>query len=206
MKLLSGSLLVTLVSTTAWAAAPTAPAPAPAPAAAQAAPGVSAERIDLARRYVALGNSDDFMQGMRAVMMRSANRVENADDKAQAEKFFERVFVLAGPKIQARMPAVLEAQAQAYAREFSAAELKDMIAFVGTPTGRHYLARGAAVESDPAILDAQMGVWEDLTPIMEQVGNDMAKDACAKKAAARVAMGDKKATCPLAKAAETRAG
>jgi len=38
-----------------------------------------------------------------------------------------------------------------------------------------------------------MRVWEDLGPIMEQVG----KEFCAKKAAARVAAGDKKATCPL---------
>jgi hypothetical protein len=99
-----------------------------------------------------------------------------------------------------------EASAQAYAREFSAAELKDMIAFAETPTGKHYLARGAAVETDPGILKAQMEIMEGLGPIMEQVGTDMAKEACAKKAAARVAAGDKKATCPLAKAAETRAG
>jgi len=34
----------------------------------------------------------------------------------------------------------------------------------------------------------------------------MAKEACAKKTAARVAAGDKKATCPLAKATATAQG
>ena len=198
MKLISGSLLVALVSSAAWAAAPQPAAPQPAEVAqakADAAP--SGERLDLARRYVALGDANDYMDEMRAVMMRSANSVSSPEDKAAAEKFFDRVFVLAGPKIKARMPSIMEATAQAYAREFSAEELKDMIAFAETPTGKHYLARGAEVETDPAILDAHMKVWEDLAPIMEEVGKDISKEACAKKAAARVAAGDKKATCPL---------
>jgi hypothetical protein len=208
MKLVSGSLLVALASTAAIAAAPNPSAPAAAPApTAQAATAASAERLELARRYVALGNSDDLMQEMRAIMMRSASaEAESPDDQAAANRFFDQVFVLAAPKIRERMPTVLEASAQAYAREFSAAELRDMIAFAETPTGKHYLARGAAVETDPAILDAHMGIWQDLAPIMQQVGTDMAKEACAKKAAARVAAGDKKATCPLAKAAETQQG
>ena len=207
MKFVSGSLLITLASTAAIAAAPQQPiSPAPAAAAQTASVEPSAERLELARRYVALGNSDDFMQEMRAVMMHSASASASAEDQATVERFFDRVFVLAAPKIRERMPMLTEASAQAYAREFSAAELKDMIAFAETPTGKHYLARGAAVETDPGILKAQMEIMEGLGPIMEQVGTDMAKEACAKKAAARVAAGDKKATCPLAKAAETRTG
>ena len=204
MKLISGSLLIALVSSAAWAAAPQPAPPAPAEIAqAEADAAPSAERLDLARRYIALGDSNDFMEEMRAVMMRSASaNAENPEDQTAAERFFERVFVLAKPKIREHMPAIMEASAQSYAREFSADELREMIAFAQTPTGKHYLARAAEVETDPAILDAQMRVWEDLGPIMEQVG----KEFCAKKAAARVAAGDKKATCPLAKAAETRAG
>jgi hypothetical protein len=144
---------------------------------------------------------------MRAVLMHAASSQSvDEEEQASANRFFDRVFLLAQPKIREHMPAVLEASAQAYAREFSAAELRDMIAFAQTPTGKHYLARGAAVETDRGILDAQMGIWEDLAPIMQQVGTDMAKEACAKKAAARVAAGDKKAVCPLAKAAETAQG
>jgi len=197
MKLISGSLLVALVSSAAWAAAPQPAARAPEEIAQAEASTPASERLDLARRYVALGDANDYMDEMRAVMMRSANSVASPEDKAAAEKFFDRVFVLAGPKIKARMPSIMEATAQAYAREFSADELKDMIAFAETPTGKHFLARGAEVETDAAILDAHMKVWEDLAPIMEEVGKDISKEACAKKAAARVAAGDKKATCPL---------
>ena len=82
------------------------------------------------------------------------------------------------------------------------AELGDLIAFAQTPTGRHYLARADVVESDPAIMDASMAIMEALGPALQ----DMAKEACAKHTAERIAAGDKKATCPLAKAAETAAG
>jgi hypothetical protein len=203
MKLVSGSLLVALVSSAAWAAAPDPVAPASSPAA-QVAP---ADRLELARRYVALGDSNDLTKEMRAVMMRSTSaNAEDPEDKAAAEEFVARVFTLAAPKIQARMPVIMEAAAQAYAREFSADELREMIAFAETPTGKHYLARGADVETDPAVLDAHRQIWDDLGPILQQVGQQMQKEACAKKAAARVAAGDKKATCPFAKAAETKSG
>ena len=143
MKFVSGSLLITLASTAAIAAAPQQPiSPAPAAAAQTASVEPSAERLELARRYVALGNSDDFMQEMRAVMMHSASASASAEDQATVERFFDRVFVLAAPQIRERMPMLTEASAQAYAREFSAAELKDMIAFAETSdaeSARHEL-------------------------------------------------------------------
>jgi hypothetical protein len=43
------------------------------------------------------------------------------------------------------------------------------------------------------VLEAQQGITEAMMPVLEE----MRKEACAKRAAARVAAGDKKATCPL---------
>ena len=188
MKLAFTSLLVALAASAVVTAAPQ-----PAAQPATAAPP-SAERVELARRYVALENPGDFIEVMRAAAVHSASaNAEGPEDQAGVERFMNRVFVLAEPKLRARIPAIAEASAQAYAREFSADELKEMIAFAQSPTGRHYLTRSAAVETDPAILDAQHGMFEDLGPYMEQVGKEM----CAEKARQRIAMGDTKAKCPL---------
>lgn len=185
MKLAFTSLLIALAAPAVSAAAPE---PQPAPAAAP-----SAERLDLARRYVALEDPGDFIEVMRAAALHSASaHAEDPDDQAGVERFMNRVFALAEPRLRARIPAIAEASAQAYAREFSADELREMIAFAQSPTGRHYMARSAAVETDPAILDAQHGMFEDLAPYIEQVGKE-----CAEKARQRIAMGDTNAKCPL---------
>jgi len=211
MKLVSGSLLVTLVSTTAWAAAPTA-SPAPAPVAAQSAPAdavPSPERLALARQFVGANlNEDQFFDIMQAGALDSAGRLaaSSNDGKDVSPEMIEagvsKLMTKVRPAVHAQMPRLLDAYAAAYAREFSADELQAMIAFSQTPAGRHYLARADVVESDPAIMDASMAIMEALGPALQ----DMAKEACAKHTAERIAAGDKKATCPLAKAAETAAG
>ena len=121
---------------------------------------------------------------------------------ATAQHRIERYLTLAEPKIRAAMPALLEANAQAYAREFSAEELRDLIVFAQTPAGKHYIERYDLLLMAPEVIDAQRKLSEDLQPVME----NLSKEMCAEKAAQRVAMGDAKAKCPLAAAAETQAG
>jgi hypothetical protein len=197
MKVAFTSLLIALAASTVSTAAPQ---PAQQPTAAVAP---SADRLELARRFMAMSNSNDSLKMMRKTLARmAAANAESPEDKAAAERFMDRVFVLAEPKLSEHMTAILEATAQAYAREFSADELQQMIAFAQSPTGKHYLSRGPDVETDPAILDAQIQIWTELGPFMEQVGKEM----CAEKAAKRTAAGDKNAKCPLSKASETKRG
>ena len=106
------------------------------------------------------------------------------------------------PKVREKMPRLVESYAQAYAREFSAEELQHMIDFADSPTGRHYLNGYAKLESDEQVVDAMSDLMEGLTPALEDIQREM----CAEKAAQRVAMGDTKAQCPLAAAADTAAG
>ena len=47
-----------------------------------------------------------------------------------------------------------------------------------------------------------MDMMEAIAPVMEQYR----REKCAEHTAQRIAAGDKKATCPLSKAAETREG
>lgn len=197
MKLASTSLLIALAVSTVSAAAPQ---PARQPAVTEAP---SADRLELARRFMAMSDSDDSLKVMRKTLVRMASaNAEDPEDKAAAERFMERVLVLAEPKLREHTAAIREATAQAYAREFSVDELQQMIAFAQSPTGKHYLSRGADVETDPAILDAQIQIWTELGPFMEQVGKEM----CAEKAADRIAAGDKNAKCPLSEADETKTG
>ena len=203
MKLISGSLFVVLASSAAWAAAPQAAAPAPA-AAVQPAP---ADRLVLARKFVGLALPPErYMELMRAGAASGLTEklAGLKDEQAQAEgqADLDLFFTRLEPVIHAEFPVVTEAYTNAYAREYSADELTQLIAFAQSPAGQHYLARHDLVELDPAVVEVQMKVFGAMGPILEQ----MQREKCAAKAAARVAAGDKKATCPLAKAAETRAG
>jgi len=214
MKLVSGSLLVTLVSTTAFAAAPQeAGAPAPAAvdriAASRAAHTITPERLDLARQFVnATMSGDEYTDTIRASALQAASEavVNNADasdtpaDKVMAD--VQKVVDRLEPPMRAQLPKLLDAYAQAYAREFSADELRSMVAFAQSPAGRHYTRSQGFLMGDRAIVQAQMDMMESMEPVLQ----DLRKQACQRHTQERIAMGDTKATCPLAKAAETQQG
>ena len=191
MKLVMSSLLVAVASSALVAAVPAQADPAPAKVEA-----VSPERLELARRFMAVTDTTDILDSYREMMIQSAAAFgEDLDDagKAKAQHRIDRYLALAGPTIRAGEPALVDAYVRTYAREFSADELRQMIAFAQTPAGRHYLARYDILNMSDEIVDAQRKLAEDLEPVMEQIGKEM----CAEKAAQRVAMGNKKAKCPL---------
>jgi hypothetical protein len=55
------------------------------------------------------------------------------------------------PATTAFIPKQMDAVAQAYARMFTVAELRDIVTFARTPSGRNYLQRSVDVMSDPAV-------------------------------------------------------
>jgi Uncharacterized protein conserved in bacteria (DUF2059) len=202
MKLLLS--LALLAGASALSAAPQA-VPTVQPAADPAPP--SLERQELGRRFIALAVSpDDYLATMREGMVQGIRERlgANPDDETRAEtdKFMTRFLALYEPKVRERLPLVLEAYAQVYAREFSADELRDMIAFAQTPAGRHYFARHIRLDGDPAVIMQEEGVQNEALPIMQQ----MEKEQCQARTAQRIAAGDKKAHCPLADKPDTQAG
>ena len=210
MKLLF--LVLALTSSALFAAAPPAAAPAPAePAAAPAllAPPPAIERQMLARRYVSLAVSpDQFLDMFRSGLAAGVSEgCSCGDDKKQATKAeadarMKHFLALYEPKVRERLPNLMEAYATVYAREFSADDLKAMIAFAQSPAGQHYLARMPVIETDPIVQMQVEGFMLDLAPIMRQ----LEKEDCAEHTAQRIAAGDKNAKCPLADKAETQAG
>ena len=187
-------------------AAPAAQAPAPPQTKADAAPP-SIERQMLARRYIAVAlPPDQFIAGMRAMAANSVATMmlASGDESppAEVDQYMHRFFELLDPKIRERLPNLMEAYAQAYAREFSADELTQLVAFGQTAAGRHYLASRGVMESDPAVQLQEDGISSEIQPIV----NQLEKERCQARTAERVAMGDKNAKCPLADKPDSAAG
>ena len=199
MKRLSPVLLIAFASTAIIAAAPPAIS-APEQILNKAyVSAPSPERLSLARQYIAQTEStEDTIALMRASAFRVASAYlpigAGEDQRSAARARVSRLLIALEPAVRAGLPPVMDAYVQAYASEFSADELKQLILFSQTLTGKHYLSRYSYMESDPAVLAAQQDLAKTLKPIMENIE----KQACAAKAAVRVAAGDKNAKCPLA--------
>lgn len=201
MKLVTSSLMVAFASSALVVAAP---APAQTDANPTMIEAISPERLNLARKFMAVTDTTDIMDSYREMLFQTvAAAGDDLDDagKADAQHRIERYLTLAAPTIRAGEPALIEAYAKAYAREFSADELRQLVAFAQTPAGRHYIDRYDFLLMAPEIVDAQRKLSDELAPVMEQLGKEM----CAEKAAQRIAMGDKKAKCPLSES-DTLAG
>ena len=207
MKLVLSALIIALATQAVSAAPQQSPNPVTAavPQPAQIEPP-SLERMELARRYIGVAiSADQYVDGMRSAMAAGLSESLGSDpdesDRAEADKSMKRFLALYEPKLRERMPNLLEALAQVYAREFSAEELQGMMSFAQSPAGHHYLSRRMALDLDPAVLMQLQGFQDDELAILKQVRKEMCQEATAK----RIAAGDKKAKCPLSNETETRA-
>lgn len=205
MKPIAGSLLI-LAACSLYAVVPASAQPVAAQtAAAMEAP--SPERLDLARKFISVSlPADDTIENIRAGFLGSASadlmEVEDKAEREAATAKMDAVFTRFEPKLRELLPQFLEANAQAYAQEFSADELRQMLAFAESPTGRHYTAQKQMLGMSPDVVRAQYQLIHGIEPMVEE----LRRQACAERTAKRIAMGDKKATCPLARKSDTAAG
>ena len=195
-------------------AAPALSAAAPATQAPMAEPAPpSIERQMLARQFVGLIiSTDQILEGVRAMASvpmdcgcdrkASMTKAEEAAADEQAEKDTKEFLALLEPKLRERVPNIMEAYAQYYAREFSADELKQMLAFAQSPVGHHYLYNQFKVQADPAVLIQQEGFMLDLLPAMQE----FQKRKCQEHTAQLIAAGDKNAKCALTDKPDVAAG
>lgn len=203
MKLVLSALLLASAPILS-AAAPQAAQPG---AVAQQAPP-SFEKLQLARLFVSLTvRTDDMVRILSIGMAHGASAkldelTQDAEEKTEVGKDMARFMALMEPRIRQRMPNVLESYAVVYARDYSTEELQRMVAFAQSPAGQHYFANDLAVQTDPIVQRQMEGFQNDVWPTMEE----FRKEKCAAKAAQRVAMGDKKARCPLSAAQGRAAG
>jgi hypothetical protein len=190
MKILLASLSIAL-ATSSLSAAPS--EPASTETAEKLAP-ISRESLELARQFVGLSQpAGDRLDWLRGFASMAASEGSDDADGLAAEQRKEKIMARFEPTLQKLLPALTDAYAYAYAREFSAEELRQLIAFAQSPAGRHYVTSVSLVESDDAVIGLHETIGEELAPIMQ----DVAKEICAKRAAERLAAGDTKAKCPL---------
>lgn len=199
MKFLLASLSIALATSTLAAAAP---ADTASTETAEKRPPISRESLVLARQFVALAQpAADRMDSLRGYASMVASEGSGDPEGHAAEQRASKIMARFEPTVQKLMPALMDAYAYAYARQFSADELKQLIAFAQSPAGKHYVTSFSLVESDDDVLTVHRSIAEELEPIMR----DVAKEVCARKAAERLAAGDTNAKCPLSAESETAA-
>ena len=97
--------------------------------------------------------------------------------------FVERQRKLALADLKGATPALIDAQAQAYAKRFTVVEMTDIAAFFASPTGQKYQQQSMAILSDPGVAAWQSSVaaraqsrikgeldrlFDELKPILER--------------------------------------
>jgi hypothetical protein len=137
------------------------------PAAPAAAMAIEPARLAAARRVVETVFPAAQREQMMTAMVGSMNKAmlgslmqqpdiaRMIEKEPRARPVFERFMQRQQNKTAATMkdnlPGMVDAMANAYARRFTEAQLKEMQSFFETPTGRVYIAQSMTIMSDPDV-------------------------------------------------------
>ena len=188
------AIAASLLAMPAQASAP-ADAVTATPAVLTAANAVDPDAIVLARELVTLIYPlSDSVDYLRTSWAESLDSIENVSMRSRVKQEYERSLNRIEQVMSAHFPVMQEAYATAYAREFTANELRELIAFTRTPTGRHFVSDLEFADYDEAVLEANYAMSEEMEPIMYE----LQKVLCAEKTQARIAQGETDAKCPMA--------
>jgi hypothetical protein len=180
-----------LLASSAVAAPPSAPQPLSATERVDAAP------ITLARQFVALANAtfdQQTVDSLRLVNDAQLAMVEPVALRSRIEPDLERLAAASIAVIKRYKPAILEAYAQAFAKDFKVDELRQLVTFAETPVGKRFVLESNYGDNDPGVLAVQ----EKLRAETEPLWQELAKIVCRERAQFRVAMGERDAKCPMA--------
>jgi hypothetical protein len=189
------ALGVVLSSPALAATEPNGPAPfAESGASSESEP--SREALQLARQFVALlypaEQQDDWIELLREGP--PEDFMQNAALRTSLKKDAEKAAAKLTKITERRLPALMDAYAHSYAREYSEGELRDLIAFAITPTGRHFMYDMDFADDDPAVTAVQAEMGEEMAPIIE----GLQKAMCQAATEVRVAAGETDAKCSMA--------
>jgi hypothetical protein len=160
-----GGILAILLATSAYSATAQS-----ASAMADAAPP-DGRTLELARQVVdATGVRTSLSGTMQSVISQTyASLAPAGSAEAEARR---KVFADAQADATARMvPKLIDIMVDAYARNFTARELADLLAFYRSPTGRSMVAK------TPQLMRSVTG---ELVALMPGVRHDMGEEVCAK--------------------------
>lgn len=156
-----------------------------------------AGNLGLARQLVTIlfpNAGQDAMDGLKMGVLSELDMVEDSAFRNELEQEVGLALKAATPIMNRHMASVTDAYTQAFAREYSADELTQILAFAQTRVGAHFLPQNGALDNDSAVLEAQAKMMEDVLPIFDAVSKMM----CKHKAELRVAQGETDAKCSMA--------
>jgi hypothetical protein len=169
----------------ALAAIPCAAQVAPPPAAAAIEPAqlaLAQEVIDIAfprdmRREMMMSAAESSMEQARAAVLSAAGDTFDAELTRIFDRFVERARGISERSIDEATPAIFDAFARAYARQFTHDELVQIRDFVATPAGSKFVRRSSEILNDPDVARANTAymatVFAALRPLQEEMFEDV---------------------------------
>ena len=152
IRMTSAALAAMLIAAPALAQAPAAPAPAPAPSVAASAQ-LSESHMALARQLIELsGIGRSFDAAIPDIALRI--RQNFANSRPEILKDMDDTLVALIPEVRTRRGELAERVARTVGMLLTEAELKDVVAFFNSSSGRRY------VSVQPALTDAIVGAME----------------------------------------------
>lgn len=115
---------------------------------------------------IATGISLDQASALSAEETDQVASIIDPARKERGQKVFDLMIPLMEEAFAEIEPALREGMARAYARKFSAAQLKDLNAFFKTPTGKLYASESFVIMADPEVMAASM---QAMPAMMEKV-------------------------------------
>jgi hypothetical protein len=91
--------------------------------------------------------------------------------RAIMDKFMAEIPEALRPAFAKHMPIIFEATAIAYTRQYTEAELRDILAFAKTPSGQRYFSTVTDLMGDPAVAAANQAYFADLSPAAKAYGD-----------------------------------
>ena len=133
--------------------------------AAPAARADNASRLKVARVVVETSHAADNMRAVMPLMMSQMRGVlvqQFAGDAKGIDGYLQRFQT----KFEASVPGFVDLVAEVYAREFTEADLNDLLAFYRTPAGQH-------------LLDEQPEIAKGMMTVGQRWGQNIAKEVLA---------------------------
>jgi len=125
------------------------------------------EAMAAAKELIAEAKVADLIKMMGPMMLQQLKPLITHGNPL-VEKDFDALIPLVTGAMNDRLDAFLEATAQLYAKRFTASEMKEVLAFYRTPTGRKFLQQMPELAQDTMKLGQQFGqtVGQDIQRVM----------------------------------------
>lgn len=152
-----------------------------------ASAAVDSARLEQGRQVVAIMYPAEKRQAMMGSLIESVvaqyrasmTQASNYNDpglKQIVDQSFAALPQRLMPTVQAHLPRLFEAMARAYARNFTAAELQEVLTFGRTATGRHFLQNSTTLMNDGDVAAANNAYYGQLQQLNQQITADFRRN------------------------------